>query len=133
MSHLCIHFGTIVARGSRTRSSNVRFRNTRFVLDIYCQQFREYLSAEYICWYWIYHAKSWGMNVSWTVSVRPSGAGMENIHFDIRIDMKSNSLEHCTQLEAFVSIVYIMPTIRENISWWNIYIDNGYILPTLGG
>ena len=45
------------------------------------------------------------MNVSWTVSVRPSGAGMENIHFDIRIDMKSNSLEHCTQLEAFVSIV----------------------------
>ncbi len=55
------------------------------------------------------------------------------IHFDIRIDMKSNSLEHFTQLEAFVSIVYIMPTIRENISWWNIYIDNGYILPTLGG
>ena len=47
--------------------------------------------------------------------MRPSGAGMENIHFDIRIDMKSNSLEHCTQLEAFVSIVYIMPTIRENI------------------
>ena len=25
MSHLCIHFGTIVARGSRTRSSNVAF------------------------------------------------------------------------------------------------------------
>ena len=70
------------------------------------------------------------MNVSWTVSVRPSGAGMENIHFDIRIDMKSNSLEHCTQLEAFVSIVYIMPTIRENISWWIIYLDNGYIMST---
>ena len=73
------------------------------------------------------------MNVSWTVSVRPSGAGMENIHFDIRIDMKSNSLGHFTQLDALVGIGYIMPTIRENISWWNIYIDNGYILPTLGG
>ena len=56
------------------------------------------------------------MNVSWTVSVRPSGAGIENRHFDIRIDMKSNSLGHFTQLEAFVGIGYIMPTIRENIS-----------------
>ena len=56
------------------------------------------------------------MNVSWTVSVRPLGAGMENRHFDIRIDMKSNSLGHFTKLEAFVGIGYIMPTIRENIS-----------------
>ena len=46
------------------------------------------------------------MNVSWTVSVRPSGAGMENRHFDIRIDMKSNSLGHFTQLEAFVGIFF---------------------------
>ena len=70
------------------------------------------------------------MNVSWTVSVRPSGAGIENRHFDIRIDMKSNSLGHFTQLEAFVGIGYIMPTIRENISWWIICLDNGYIMPT---
>ena len=60
----------------------------------------------------------------------PFGRGDGDIHFDIRIDMKSNSLEHFTQLEAFVSIVYIMPTIRENISWWIIYLDNGYIMST---
>ena len=31
---------------------------------------------EYIFWYWIYHANTWGKNVSWRVSVRPSGAGL---------------------------------------------------------
>ena len=72
------------------------------------------------------------MNVSWTVSVRPSGAGMKNRHFDIRIDVKSNSLGHFRQLEAFLGIGYIMPTIWGNISWWIIYVDNGYIMPTLG-
>ena len=47
--------------------------------------------------------------------------------------MKSNSLGHFTQLEAFVGIGYIMPTIRENISWWIICLDNGYIMPTFEG
>ena len=73
------------------------------------------------------------MNVSWTVSVRPSGAGIENRHFDIRIDVKSNRLGHFTQLEAFPGIGYIMPTIWENISWWIICLDNGYIMPTFEG
>ena len=55
---------------------------------------------------------------------------VNNIHFDIRIDMKSSSLGHFTQLDALVGIGYIMPTIRENISWWIIYLDNGYIMST---
>ena len=52
------------------------------VLHICYQQFGEYMSVEYIVWYWIYHANTWGMNVSWRVSVRPSGAGWGNIYFE---------------------------------------------------
>ena len=52
---------------------------------------------------------------------------------EIHIDMKSNSLGHFRQLEAFVGIGYIMPTNRENISWWIICLDNGYIMPTFEG
>ena len=47
MSHLYIHFETIVARSSKTR----------------CQKFEEYVLLEYICWDWIYHANSWEMIV----------------------------------------------------------------------
>ena len=39
------------------------------------------MSVEYICWYWIYHANTWGMNVSWRVSVCPSGTGLGNVYF----------------------------------------------------
>ena len=28
------------------------------------QHFGEYMSVESVCWYWIYHANTWGMNVS---------------------------------------------------------------------
>ena len=52
------------------------------VLHICYQQFGEYMSVEYIVWYWIYHANTWGMNVSWRVSVRPLGAGWGNIYFE---------------------------------------------------
>merc|ERR1711911_472040 len=38
-------------------------------------------SVEYVCWYWIYHANNWGMNVSWRVSVCPLGTGLGNVHF----------------------------------------------------
>ena len=31
--------------------------------------FLEYVSVEYICWYWIYHANTWGMNLIQWVSV----------------------------------------------------------------
>ena len=46
------------------------------ILEICCQQFGEYVSVEYIYWYWIYHANTWAMNVSWRVSVWPSGPGV---------------------------------------------------------
>ena len=52
-----------------------------FLLDIFCQQFWEYMSVEYICWYWIYHANTWVMNVSLRVSVCHSGTGLRNVHF----------------------------------------------------
>ena len=130
---------------------NINLLKYIFVLNICCQQFGEYMSVEYICWYWIYHANnlgeyilvdyicwywichanSWGMNVSWTVSVRPSGAGMENRHFDVLI--WNQTVWDISHLEAFVGIGYIMPTIRENISWWIICLDNGYIMPTFEG
>ena len=38
----------------------LRAQGNIFLLDIFCQQFWEYMSVEYICWYWIYHANSWG-------------------------------------------------------------------------
>ena len=66
---------------SGTGLENVHFWKCIFVLDICCQQFREYVSVEYICWYWIYHANTWGMNVSWRVSVCPSGTGFGNVYF----------------------------------------------------
>ena len=64
----------------------------------------------------------------------PFGRGDGKCTFlEIHIDMKSNSLGHFRRLEAFVGIGNIMPTIWGNISWWIIYVDNGYIMPTLGG
>ena len=52
-----------------------------FVLDICCQQFWEHVTVENICWYWIFHANIWGMNVSKRVSVCPSDTGLESEHF----------------------------------------------------
>ena len=66
---------------SGTGLGNVQFRKCLFVLEICCQQFGEYVSVEYICWYWIYHANTWVMNVSWMVSVCPSGTRLRNVHF----------------------------------------------------
>ena len=59
------------------------FGGCTFVLDIFCQwvsvcpsgtgvgecPILEYVSVEYICWYWIYHANNWGMNLIQWVSV----------------------------------------------------------------
>ena len=73
----CVPFGH--------RVWNVHLWKYIFVLDICCQPFGEYMSVEYICWYWIYHASTWGMTVSWRVSVCPWGTGLgmyiyENIY-----------------------------------------------------
>ena len=32
----------------------------KYILDIHSQQFGTILTVEDICWYWIYHANSWG-------------------------------------------------------------------------
>merc|ERR1711911_565287 len=37
--------------------------------------------VEYVCWNWTYHANNWRMNVSWRVSVCPSGTGLGNVYF----------------------------------------------------
>ena len=43
--------------------------------------FLEYVSVEYICWYWIYHANTWEMGVSGRVSLCPSGTGLGECTF----------------------------------------------------
>ena len=43
--------------------------------------FLEYASVEYISLYWIYPANTWGMGVSWRVSVCPSGTGLGECTF----------------------------------------------------
>ena len=65
-----------------------------------------YMSVKYTCWYWIYHANTWGMTVSWRVSVCPSDTGLgmyiyENIVF---------------------CIGYMLPTI------WGVYVSWIYML-----
>ena len=52
---------------------NINLLKYIFVLNICCQQFGEYMSVEYICWYWIYHANSSGDECK-------SGAWLGNIY-----------------------------------------------------
>jgi len=95
---------------SGTGLGNVQFRKCLFVLEICCQQFGEYVSVEYICWYWIYHANTWVMNVSWRVSVCPSGTRLENVQFWKCIIVL---VICCQQFGEYVLI--------ENIGWYWIY------------
>ena len=95
---------------SGTGLGNVQFRKCLFVLEICCQQFGEYVSVEYICWYWIYHANTWVMNVSWMVSVCPSGTRLGNVHFWKCIIVL---VICCQQFGEYVLI--------ETIGWYWIY------------
>ena len=53
-----------------------------FVLDICSQQFGEYMSVEYIRWYGIYHANSWGGGACMLESFcAPFGRSVGDIHF----------------------------------------------------
>ena len=99
---------------SGTGLGNVQFRKCLFVLEICCQQFGEYVSVEYIYWYWIYHANTWALNVSWRVSVCPSGTGWGNVQFRKCLFV----LEICCQQFGEYQL--------------NIYVGIGYIMPTLG-
>ena len=76
----CQHLGDECKLGGfcapfRRRVGVCKFKNYIFVLDIFCQHLGN------ICQLNIYHANNWGMNVSWRVSVCPSGTGLENVHF----------------------------------------------------
>ena len=95
---------------SGTGLGNVQFWKCLFVLEICCQQFGEYVSVEYICWYWIYHANTWVMNVSWMVSVCPSGTRLGNVHFWKCIIVL---VICCQQFGEYVLI--------ETIGWYWIY------------
>ena len=62
------------------------------------------MSGYLVYWYWIYSANIWGMYVIWTVSVRPSGAGLGNI-----------SGQECTFSYSYMytCIRYKLPTFGE--------------------
>ena len=75
-----------------------------FVLDICCQQFGEYMSVEYTCSYWIYHANTWGMNVSWMVS----GVGVYTfLKMYICIDCDDNNFGILCQLNIYMLVLDI--------------------------
>ena len=108
--------------------------------------FLEYVSFEYICWYWIYHANTWGMNVSWRVSLCPSGTGWGNIYFGILyifweiyirwvyllvMDISCQHLGDECKLEGF--LVPFGHRVGKYIFWgyyifWEIYISWIYLL-----
>ena len=102
---------------SGTGLGNVQFRKCLFVLDICCQQFGEYVSVEYIYWYWIYHANTWALNVSWRVSVCPSGTGLGNVQFRKCLFVLEIC---CQQFGEYVSVEYIC--------WYWIYHANTWVM-----
>ena len=92
------------------------------IYNIYiCIRFEEYMSVEFIFWYWIRVTKCtfltytyicieymlptfWGIHVSWRSSVHPSGAGLGNVHFVTYIfvsDICGQHLGDICQLEVF--------------------------------
>merc|ERR1711951_113285 len=90
-----------------------------------------------------YNFNTWGMNVSCRVSVRPSGAGMGNIHFRIYMLALNISCQHLgdeckfkgfcapygrrvgeyTFLNIYVGIEYIIQQWGDECKLDNIYID----------
>ena len=84
-------------------------------------------SVEVICWYWIYHAKTWGMNVSWSVSVWGIYVSWK---YRLVLDILCQHLGAEWSLESFCA-----PFGRRvgECTFLNIYVGIEYIMPTLGG
>ena len=61
-----------------------------------------------VCWYWLYHANTLGINVIWNVYVCPSAFG--------------HTVGECTFLEIYICIWYMLPTN------WGIYVSWIYVL-----
>ena len=111
------------------------------------------MSVESIYWYWIYPTKNWGNCVIWRISVHLLGAGLGKVHSVIYIfvlDICCQPLGYMRQLEGFyaplgtrlgnvhfVTYIYLYWIYATNhlgsICQLNIYVDIGYIMPTLGG
>ena len=76
--------------------------------------------------YWIYIANNWGKCVSWRVSVRPSGAGLENVHFleyTFVLDI------HCQQLGKMCQLEGVCAAFGRGVgecAFSRIYICIGY-------
>ena len=80
-----------------------------------CQQFGGYVTVEYVSLYLIYHANNWRMNVSCRVSVCPSGTVLGMYIYDniyLYWIYASNHLGSICQLNVYVDIGYIMPTLE---------------------
>ena len=63
----------------------------------------------------IYHANTWGMTVSWRVSVCPLGTVLGMYIYDniyLYWIYASNHLGSICQLNVYVDIGYIMPTLE---------------------
>ena len=62
------------------------------------------MSVEYTCSYWIYHANTWGMNVSWMVS----GVGVYTfLKMYICIDFDDNNFGSMCQLNIYMLVLDI--------------------------
>ena len=93
------------------------------ILEICCQQFGEYVSVEYIYWYWIYHANTWAMNVSWRVSVCPLGTGLGNVQFRKCLFVLEIC---CQQFGEYVSVEYICYFVNSVLV--NFYFVNSILV-----
>ena len=84
---------------------------------------------------WIYHAKTWVMNVSWRVSVCPSGTGLGNVHFwkcIFPLDMCCQQFGEYESVEYMCcGIGYIMNIFGEYMSVEYKYLDIWYDMPNM--
>ena len=91
-----------------------------------------FLTYTYICIEYMLPT-FWGIDVSWSFSVRPSGAGLGTLHFVIYIfvlDICGQHLGDICQLEVFCAP--FGRRVRE-CTFCKIYFSIGYMRSTFGG